>query len=76
MTPAALNDGQKLIAHVWFCTIHELHDIVGMSENPDVRVAAADTLLRYFTSMAQSINSPYIPESDPGNSNEDGDDGD
>jgi hypothetical protein len=69
-----LSDGGRLIAHVWFCTIRELHEIIMRSENPDVRVSAADTLLRYFTSMAQSINSPYIPEVDPGNEDEDDDD--
>lgn len=59
------DNGDDLLAHVWFCTIEELHDTMHSSENPQARNEAADILLRYFASLAQSINEPFIPKQRP-----------
>jgi hypothetical protein len=59
---AAKGEGYDLLDKVWFDTIDALQEIVVMSDDISKRIEAADVLLRYFVSMGQSINAPYVPE--------------
>jgi hypothetical protein len=67
-------DGHDLLDQVWFETIEDLQYIVGTQDDPQVRIKAADVLLRYFVSLGQSINAPYIPDARPNTDDEDDDD--
>lgn len=57
------SEGEQFLDEVWWSTIAELQEIIQLAENTGDRVKAADVLLRYYVSLGQSINEPYIPES-------------
>ena len=59
------NKGRELLDEAWFATIERLVIILQYESDPRVNLEAADILLRYFISLGQSINQPYIPEIDP-----------
>lgn len=70
------NEGQELLNAAWFTAVEELGRTIENNEDPRVRVEAADTLLRYFISLGQSINEPFIPTRQFGFEREDEDDED
>jgi hypothetical protein len=59
---ATKREGYDLLDKVWFDTIDALREVIVMSDDATKRIEAADTLLRYFVAMGQSINAPYVPE--------------
>lgn len=59
------SEGHVLLSTVWFDTIIELREMVILSEDSKVRLAAADILMRYFVSLGQSINAPFVPTERP-----------
>ena len=56
------SDGEALLNRAWFEAIDELRGIIGLSDDVKARIEAADVLLRYFVSLGQSINDPFIPD--------------
>lgn len=71
MTDDSIEKGKELLDEVWFDTIDKLQIILQYESDPRVNLEAADILLRYFISLGQSINQPYIPDSDPRKEDED-----
>lgn len=61
---AEYTQGNALLGYAWFAALQELVDIVTMAESAADRIAAGDVILRYFVSLGQSINDPYIPADD------------
>jgi hypothetical protein len=59
------NEGKALLDQTWFLVVQELTEITLFNDNAERRIEAADALLRYFISLGQSINEPYIPAKAP-----------
>lgn len=68
------SDGYDLLDRAWFETIEDLAYIISTQDDPQVRIKAADVLLRYFVAMGQSINAPFVPANRPDLDDEDDDD--
>lgn len=68
------SEGIKKLESVWWLTIEELEEMVVLDGDPKTRLQAAEILLRYFIAMGQSINAPFIPETEPDDEEEDDDD--
>lgn len=67
-------EGEKYLESVWWSTINELEELTTMESSPQIRLEAADALLRYFTSLNTGIHSPFIPENRPPDEDSDDDD--
>lgn len=58
-------NGHETLETIWWDIMDELHEIAVFGEGIPNRIAAADTILRYISTLNQGINAPFVPVTRP-----------
>lgn len=55
----------EALESIWWTVMNELAEIAEFGEGIPNRIAAADTILRYISTLNQGINAPFVPVTRP-----------